>query len=90
MKAYLVEIFDERWPGCGFLLADRCLFSNAVEAKKYITTAKRKRKDKPFRVELWKISTRRLAFERLAELVITEDIWNYLIHREERLMEYKR
>jgi hypothetical protein len=89
MKAYLVETFTEIFPNCGLVLGSRALFSAKAAAKKAITTEKRRLSTKPYRIELWAISTRRLNADRLAELVVTEDIWIYFINREEKMEEHK-
>ena len=85
MKAYLVETFTEQFQDCGLLLGSRAVFTQKTAAKKAITAQKRRLSKKKYRIELWEISTRRLNADRLAELVVTEDIWTYLINREELL-----
>ena len=90
MQAYMVEVFAERWEDCGILLANRATFSSKVEATKYITKEKRRRAKTTYRIELWQIETRRLTHDRLAELVVTEDIWNYLIHRKEQVLFHEK
>lgn len=89
MKAYLVEVFTEQFPNCGLLLGHRAVFTDKIKAKKYVTAQKRKRSKEPYRIELWAIKTRKLNLDRLAELIITEDIWCYLIHREKKLELHK-
>ena len=88
MKGYLVETFTERFKDCGLLLGQRSFFTNRTKAKKFITAEKRRLSKQPYRIELWDVRTRRLNADRLAELLITEDIWVYLIHRKEKLEEH--
>lgn len=88
MNVYLVETFTERFPDCGLLLGGRAVFSQKAEAKKFITAQKRRLSKEKYRIELWPISTRRLNNDRLAELIVTEDIWTFLINRKEKLEEH--
>ena len=81
MKTYLVETFTERFQNCGLLLGGRAVFKSQKDAKKFITTQKRRYSGEKYAIEYWEISTRRLNADRLAELLITEDIWTYLINR---------
>lgn len=85
MNAYLVETFTERFKDCGFLLGSRSVFTNKAKAKKFITAQKRRLSKENYKIELWEISTRRLNADRLAELIVTEDIWTFLINRKERI-----
>lgn len=89
MKVYLIETFTERFPDCGLLLGGRAVFTQKTEAKKFITAQKRRLTKERYRIELWAVSTRRLNADRLAELLVTEDIWTFLINREEQLEEHK-
>ena len=90
MKEYLVETFTERFPGCGLLLGSRSVFTQKVQAKKFITAQKKRLAKEKYRVELWEITTRRLNADRLAELVVTEDIWTFLINRTKQLEEHEK
>jgi hypothetical protein len=89
MKAYLVETYTELFHNCGLLLGGRAVFTNKTAAKKHITAQKGIYFGTKYRFELWVISTRRLNADRLAELIITEDIWCYLINRKEMIEEHK-
>ena len=89
MKAYLVETYTELFAHCGLLLGGRAIFTSKTAAKKYITAQKRRYSKTKYRLELWTIATRRLNVDRLAELIITEDIWCYLINRKEMIEEHK-
>lgn len=88
MKAYLVETFIEKFKNCGLLLGSRSVFTQKTEAKKFITAQKRRLSKEPYRIELWGISTRRLNADRLAELIVTEDIWTFFINREDKIEEH--
>lgn len=88
MKAYLVETFTEQFKDCGLLLGSRSVFTDKTKAKKFITAQKKRLSKEKYRIELWSISTRRLNADRLAELVVTEDIWTFLIHREQKVEEH--
>ena len=90
MKGYLVETFNERLKNCGLLLGQRSFFTARIDAKKFIVAEKRRLSDQPYRLELWEIETRDLNAERLAELIILEDIWVYLVNRKEKLEEHKK
>lgn len=90
MNAYLVETFTEKFSNCGLLLGARSVFTSKADAKKFITAEKRRLSKKDYRIELWAISTRRLTADRLAELIITEDIWTFLINRKEKIEEHEK
>ena len=90
MKMYLVEVYTERFQNCGLLLKGRSVFKAQKDAKKFITAQKRLYSEEKYRIEFWEISTRRLNAERLAELVVTEDIWAYLIKRNKLIEEWEK
>ena len=88
MKAYLVETFTEQFRDCGLLLGSRAVFTDKAKAKKAITAQKKRLSKEKYRIELWEIATRRLNAERLAELVVTEDIWTFLINRKQKVEQH--
>jgi hypothetical protein len=89
MKVYLVETFTEKFKNCGLLLGGRMVFTQKAKAKKFITAEKRRYSKEQYRIEFWEVATRRLNANRLAELIVTEDIWCYFINRKELIEEYK-